>query len=299
MYGDLPYGLKLADWDQAVLTSEELVHVFKGIGVANSAPFYAVVLWVHIFQLQTVSEALRATGHDNVQVLFWHKVDARHNAPQHLFVPAIEVAVVAYHKSNAKYSEHLNMPATLAERQNLVIGPGQHKYDRDSNDKPINIHQKPAWLSELIGGWYAKTGAHVVVLGSGAGGDVQGLMNLGLNVVAVEKDIAQLTAMMANLRSYQPVSQLEVVITVPEVRAAKKTLAKVEEIVVGKACSKCPPSDKPAEAMLCPSCGGVYCLVHWPSQAAPDSVCPDCVLAASAPTQESAAAPKPAEDALD
>ena len=41
--------------------------------------------------------------------------------------------------------------------------------------------------------------ANVVVLGSGAGGDVQGLMSSGLKVHAIEQDEKQSQAMMANL----------------------------------------------------------------------------------------------------
>ena len=50
--------------------------------------------------------------------------------------------------------------------------------------------------------------ANVVVLGSGAGGDVQGLMSSGLKVHAIEQDEKQSQAMMANLRTYKPASQL-------------------------------------------------------------------------------------------
>ena len=41
-----------------------------------------------------------------------------------------------------------------------------------------------------------------------AGGDVQGLMNSGLKVHAIEQDEKQSQAMMANLRTYKPASQL-------------------------------------------------------------------------------------------
>ena len=50
--------------------------------------------------------------------------------------------------------------------------------------------------------------ANVVLLGSGAGGDVQDLMSSGLKVHAIEQDEKHLQAMMANLRTYKPASQL-------------------------------------------------------------------------------------------
>ena len=50
--------------------------------------------------------------------------------------------------------------------------------------------------------------ANVVVLGSGAGGDVQGLMSSGLKVRAIEQDEKQSQAMVANFRTYEPASQL-------------------------------------------------------------------------------------------
>jgi hypothetical protein len=51
--------------------------------------------------------------------------------------------------------------------------------------------QKPPYLAEYFGTHYCQPNANVVALGSGAGGDVQGLMNSGFKVHGIEQDQRQ------------------------------------------------------------------------------------------------------------
>ena len=74
------------------------------------------------------------------------------------------------------------------ERQNIIMGPSKRVLSKNAQGKAINIHEKPDWLAEAILAQYTKPGQWIVVGGFGAGGEVRGALNAGLNVVAIEND---------------------------------------------------------------------------------------------------------------
>ena len=78
---------------------------------------------------------------------------------------------------------------------------------------PINIHEKPDWLAEALLSQYTRPGQWIVVGGFGAGGDVRGALNAGLNVVAIENDPDQFNATVAHMRSFVPDSNVGSVYT--------------------------------------------------------------------------------------
>ena len=202
LYSDLKYGLGKEAWDKAPHTAEELDRMLRSFNMQNTADFYTVVLWMSIRQIGMATAALLANGFSNLQDLFWYKVDHNQAMPQHLMLPAVECGIVAYHTNVNTFGNYLDMPRNLHARHNAIIGPGQRIYDHDANRKPVNRCQKPDYLSEFLGSRYMPHGGTVVVCGSGAGGDVRGFMNRGLNIVAIEQEEKQVTAMISSLRAH-------------------------------------------------------------------------------------------------
>jgi hypothetical protein len=78
---------------------------------------------------------------------------------------------------------------------------------------PINIHEKPDWLAEALLAQYTRPGQWIVIGGFGAGGDVRGALNAGLNVVAIENDQEQFLDTVAHMRNFVPDSDLGSVYT--------------------------------------------------------------------------------------
>ena len=247
-------------------------------------------LWVNVTQIALVTEALIATNHDNVQTFYWHKVDNKPNVPAHRFVSSMECAVLGYSKKSACYSSFISLPSSLLARTNCVIGPGQHKMDRNVKGEVINIHQKPAYLSEFVGSLFSTPDAKVVVLGSGAGGDVKGFMNLDREIVAIEKDKAQLDAMLGNLRDYEPKLEANKIITNLEIRNAKNYLCAEMEEVDQTVCASC-PEEKELKGVpqVCHSCGGAYCEEHWGKDNLDEGLCVACGGAAKAALEDAGA----------
>ena len=152
------------------------------------------------------------------------------------------------------------------DRHNIVIGPGQRMYIRTSEGAIINPCQKPPYLSEYFGQHYCQPDSNAVVFGSGAGGDVQGLMNAGLKVHAIELDPKQSNAMMAHLRTYKPSFQLGKIVTSEKVRGKgeqEEESKQVEKIVEVK-CSQCEKDTQSPPAQQSHSCAAFVCTPCTP-----------------------------------
>ena len=55
---------------------------------------------------------------------------------------------------------------------------------------------------------YVKSGETALVFGAGVGGDVTGLLNLGLNVIAIEQELKQFAILKMKFMTYKPVPEL-------------------------------------------------------------------------------------------
>ncbi len=207
LYWDMKHGCKYTDWDEEAHTLEEIKCVLTKFNLVNtSVAFHVVVIWMELSQYGIVKQSLSETDHHHIQPIFWYKCDQNQQGATHLRVPVVEVGVIAFHCTSTTY---LDLPSSLLDRHNVLVGPGQCEYLRDSTNVVINPYQKPTYLSEYFGRHYVSPSSHVVVLGAGAGGDVQGLMVLGHHIHAIEKDGKQVEAMKGHLRVYKPVSHLD------------------------------------------------------------------------------------------
>ena len=93
------------------------------------------------------------------------------------------------------------MPCVLdknpTKRHNMFIGPQQRAFHKDQLNNMINPYQKPAYLAYNMCKAFCNPFDEVFILGSGAGGDIEGCVAAGMNVVALEKDARQYAATLA------------------------------------------------------------------------------------------------------
>jgi hypothetical protein len=279
LYMDLPYGLGHADWDEEVLSPEDISLVLRGFINVNTSNFYAVMMWCHPKQVGDIIAAMKLQNFSCVQTIYWHKVDSTAAVPPHLFVQTVETGVIGYHTTHNQFSTVMNMPMTLLDRHNIIIGPGQRSYDRSTKGKVINICQKPPYLSEKIASMFCLPGSKVLVLGSGSGGDVKGLMNCHLDVIAVEQQQEQVSAMMGKLRTYKPKSDLALITSNADIRLSKQVAKGEHEEEHDELCSDCKElGETSADGhQLCKHCALVFCLRHWPLGPEENPKCPTCV----------------------
>lgn len=284
---DVKYGGKLHSWDQEKHTVDEFVDLLKQFDATTTCSFYVTMIWCAAEDVKTVCDALRATQHNNIQHLYWHKLDHNQARPQHCLIPCLECGVIAYHGVANNFSTRFNLPASIHERHNVVIGPGQRAYDRDANQEIVNKCQKPAYLSEWFASKFCSQGSTVLVAGAGAGGDVRGFMNHDLNVVAIEQEERQWTATCANLRAHKPAGDLTMIFTYGDFRERLMQKDQIDIGVDAHRCDKCPaPAEGAAYKFvaMCMECGAHLCNEHWPNSA--NSACPVCSVPHAQPVEK-------------
>ena len=267
IYWDMKFGRQYAEWDAEPHTEGEIEHVLKTFCLVNKhTSFHVAVIWFDARQFAVVEKALEAASYSHIQPIYWYKCEQNQQLAAHLRVPAVEVGLIAFHGAVTSFTPYINVPMDLYDRHNIVIGPGQRTYVRNSEGVVVNPCQKPPYLAEYFGQQYCQPHSNVVVLGSGAGGDVQGLMNSGHKVHAIEQDAKQSTAMMAYLRTYKPSYQLGKIVPSIKVRAhSKPEEAEVkEEKVVEIKYGKCDKDTQFPPAQQCHSCGAYVCVPCTP-----------------------------------
>ena len=212
---DLKYGIKVAPWDQEAYTMEELRKIIDGFKYATQAAVNTIILWCEIGQLGDIRALLESqdVGYQNVQTFFWYKPDMNVVGPVFKRTPAVEVCLIGHRGPSSGYATQFSLSKNPVERQNMIMGPSKRVLSKNARGKAINIHEKPDWLAESILAQYTKPGQWIVVGGFGAGGEVRGALNAGLNVVAIENDPEQFSATVSNMRSFVPSSNLGMVHT--------------------------------------------------------------------------------------
>ena len=185
----------------------------------------------------------------NIEIMAWYKVDANKANPVHMRTPALEHLVFGAHSFRAGGGE-LDLPIDPKDRHNLIMGPGVRSLALAADKKPINVCEKPEWLAEaLVKGWMPP-GSTVLVVGAGSCGDVRGLLNAGMNVVALEGDPRQYAAAVALMNAWLPDDQAQRFRVAPhEFRTFLASRANFSVEVKG------PEEERPAEAEACVVCG--------------------------------------------
>jgi hypothetical protein len=99
-----------------------------------------------------------------------------------------------------------NRPAFLdpnpTKRHNVIIGP-QQRHFHSFKGSIVNPYQKPAYLAYSLCKAFCTPASTILVVGFGAGGDIEGAVAAKMNVIAFEKDSSQYEAVVGIWRAYQ------------------------------------------------------------------------------------------------
>ena len=88
-----------------------------------------------------------------------------------------------------------NFPNSAKERHNWIEGPrvtdfGKH-FSGDNAGRVVNQLEKPTWLIRQLLRPVMTPGGHVLIVGTGAGGDVRGCIEEGWSASGIEIDPVQ------------------------------------------------------------------------------------------------------------
>ena len=127
---------------------------------------------------------------------------------------------------------------------------------RDANNEIINKTQKPPEVARFILGNQCRTGDTVLVIGPGAGGEIESAVQLGLNVLAVEIDEKMLHGLHVRLQRVKDMEQADIEDDKNQKQnALQKEVDDLKETNFGHSTS---PNErgKRKETKECPACGG-------------------------------------------
>ena len=287
IYADWPYGFASAQWDAEFPSAAALNTFFNGVAAVNTATEVFGFYWVPSHKGGKMRKALTKAGFTNLQDCFWWKHDLTRAGPVHMLTEAVEMFVVGMKDFNPRHAK-LAMNLDPRERHNMVIGPALTAYAMHRGDGlAVNIREKPEYLAHKIVEPYLQPLDWVLVPCAGACGDVRGLLNKGLNVLAIEKDPRQYDACVAMFNAWKPEPQtvrgaLPLSVVREALQNARQVQAQFEENVHEVAnCDACNTDFDATQSKACERCG--LCFFCRVCADAGCSLCVDCVARDSGP----------------
>ena len=174
--------------------------LFRQIDAAtNSSNFWVAMYCNHLILSDTVRE-LTVHGYQNVSVFVWWKNNFNLESAMHVLF-ATEFVVMGWRRGTSGMPCHLDPNPT--RRHNVFVGSQQRNFHRDSAGNIVNPYQKPAYLAYNMCKAFCEPHDTIVIVGSGAGGDIEGAVAAKMNVVAFEIDEKQYRCTEGVWRKYQ------------------------------------------------------------------------------------------------
>ena len=199
MYHDSPFGFGLFPHDQQI-TTQSLSNQSKQFDAMNTQANH---VWIVIHKIEDtiiVKEAMESRGYKNLQQAYWGKPNHYVAGPVSRMTPVIEIATVGFNPDSG--SIHWNVSDDPRLRPNFFSCPSVASLARDSTGTVINVTEKPPQLAEWLLGMFCKKGSNVLIVGTGAGGDVKGALKAGMNVIGVENDEKQYNQLKSEMNAW-------------------------------------------------------------------------------------------------
>ena len=192
----MPYGVTEEPWDRQI-SYNEIVNYLKQCDAVQQADSYVVILWHKVKDAALVEDAMKNRHLQQVQNFFWYKEGQYSAVPTGQYGLACEIGSVGCHPDAGKAPQCL--PTDPRKRHNFFSCPSVTSLYQKGVGGPINPCQKPIELSRRLIANHCPPGGNVLVIGFGAGGEVEGAIAAGCNVVGVEYDLAQFNAFTAHV----------------------------------------------------------------------------------------------------
>jgi hypothetical protein len=197
---DEPFGLHLHSsgdndspgWDSIdkIPTEQQRTSFMQCLQLYND-PASPTVFFTYCqpYQMQAVKECMEAFGYIHGHPMYFYKVGQNAGGLKQ-FIYAVDTGFIAYRPSRDKVA--WLGPANPLQRHNIIFVPNMKDKRLTSSDgKTVNRTEKHPLCTRALCARFCKKGDWVLVAGSGAGGDVEGALGAGCNVVAIEKDSFQ------------------------------------------------------------------------------------------------------------
>ena len=192
-HADIPHGVlpdKVCTWDRQML-GPELLKIWQNVTASTEGSDNLVFSIMHKpTDAEMVSNMMKDQNMKDRQNYFWDKGRA-HSTPAapNLFVNTVEMGTCAHTVGKDEAKGIMAVDPRL--RQNIFTCPTVRRPFCDSKGDVYNITQKPPELFRWLCESWAPAGSWVLIGCGGIGGDVEGAVQAGMNVVVVESDEKQ------------------------------------------------------------------------------------------------------------
>ena len=279
---DQPFGMNVAPWDAEAPTREQIMTLIKAFQVASTMDEWTAVFWCRWDLMHVVKDAFAASHMVDIQPFFWHKPQHVQVGMPDLCVSAVECAVIGRYRPNTAHSTRVCMPKNPRDRHNFVQVPSVTSLKKTLLGAAVNVTEKPTALAKMFCEWFCEPHDWVVVAGAGAGGEVRGVLEAGMNCIAFEKDKCQSNLLVADLTLWDTNRmQAEFEASEAEAKAQAATAAAAESAAAAPPveCPTCGGTGADCELAPCEKCGRWMC-----DRCAVGEKCPACAaLAEPAP----------------
>ena len=202
---------KLSDeWDARILNGDEWCSIFQDLRHVLVCGFtIAIYCMPEMYAL--IYEELKKCNFVGITPLYWIKCDTNQNGSPAQFLNAAQMLIIGssspdHHKLQKGFSKN------PLERHNVRHAKGKRDpYKHTVTGQVLNSTEKPPEIAEFLCHTYLRglRTQRVLVLGSGAGGDVMGALQGGFNVIYIDKDKDQMEQLALRIRTKQATMEHE------------------------------------------------------------------------------------------
>jgi hypothetical protein len=187
VFMDPNFGIGRHDFDKKAISVEELKGFLDQVKAVNNQGHCLFFSWCMPNQYAMFESVLMDKGYKTPHSLTWYKYNQNVKGTDR-YTFASELGIIGYFPSRAEASSWL-MSKNPMDRHNVKIGPTLKCYwKKEGNEEPLNLYEKPGWVSGDLAAEHLKPGSVIVIPGAGAGGSLVGLLNRGFNIIAFEND---------------------------------------------------------------------------------------------------------------
>ena len=295
IYWDRPYGLKIAEWDQESFSEEMDKMAFSHINIINTCTNTCLVTHQHFRDITPTIKACEKSDYKDAFMFHTYK-PAQNASVRNNLVNACDCILIHY-RGGMKTATQKKFPRGMnpTHRHNFLATPLLHsKTTINFGGEPINPCEKHPLIAYHLSKILFEMGKPVLVIGSGSGGEVVGLLRAGFSVVAVDSDAKQMVDLRARLmteahsleanklemdefyqQAYKDFSRCQMELTAPQIDALWPPQTEEDEEVVTVVnlvkdvvpqpaqrkisgdCKFCNEDLNGAESMWCPFCDKV------------------------------------------
>ena len=199
MYNDSPFGYGLFPHDEQI-SVHTLTEQSKQFDAFNTKGVHVWIVIHKIDDTHIVREAMMERNYQNLQQVYWIMPDHYVEGPIHRLTPSVMIITIGFLPRADAIT--WNVSPDPRERHNHVSIPSVLALAKDSSGNPINVTEKPPALAAHLCSMFCQKGSTILVVGTGAGGCVKGMLQAGFNVVGVENDEKQYNQLFSEMNSW-------------------------------------------------------------------------------------------------